>query len=398
MILDKGVFRMKRLNMVCTLFLLLLIGAVSVLAQGTDDDSLGGAASDDKTDTNDAVEASETADADDIGDGAETEAEADETEVEESKASNEEIAAVEAEALDEKTEKEVEVMREGGLGPKMRVLQLKRALLRHLVEGKAIVAYLAEKDKDVSGLQELVDELQALVDEVSALNPQSETAVEDFVNVKRDARELVKQFREEVRSLLVKSDREALRIRIQKAMDESAELEALRKEIIQVRRDFNAQRVEKTLERLGRVDPALLERVKSGEGTRVEVRETLKKHYQALNPEQRKAVRMNVGEKLRAHREWKKDVREKVVEKHIEVRKERLQRRLETVPEARRAFAEKRIAQKLGRLQRVENGQKGFVKDVKALRKEAKDLNKDMRKANRAVVKQNRQGAEGDEQ
>jgi len=322
---------MKKMN---ALFLVLIM-LFSVLSVAFAQDDTGAAG----IDAGDVTDVSGTDSVTDV------EAETDE------EATEEEAEEVEEEAIDEETEEEVELISESNFGATVRLLQLEKAVTKSYLIGMGVISVLSEKGEDVAELESILAEIEVLKDEVSNLDPNSENAVDDFVNIKRDIKDLNREFRKIASPLLTANDKQSIRDSIK----DNDELASLNQEIRDALRELNANRVEKALDRMGVSDPELIEKIESGDATRAEVKDALKSGYQNLDPELKAAARL----KLRNAVKERVDLRKKVVEKvklgHLEVRKARYVDRLKKIPVKKRVLVKKRINTKVKRLNKVEN-------------------------------------------
>ncbi|MFH1802840.1 MAG: hypothetical protein ABH864_05340 [archaeon] len=195
-------------------------------------------------------------------------------------------------AVDEETEAEVSVMN-SNYGSKMRMLQLQYELERRIMRMEEVIAYLEEKGENVDELMGIVEELKLLAAEASGVSTDDfDGAVEKFIAIKDDAIGLVKEFREIVRGLLSEEDNNALRMRFSEA--NSAELDRLRNEFQNQRRLLNAEKVGTVLERMGKSDDDLKEKVANGEVNAEEARERLKIHYADLETGEKETVRERI--------------------------------------------------------------------------------------------------------
>jgi len=265
-------------------------------------------------------------------------------------ATDEEVEEVEGEAIDEETEEETELISESNFGAKVRLLQLEKAVTKSYLIGSEVISVLSDKGEDVSELESILAEIEVLKDEVKALDPASESAVEDFVNIKRDIRDLNKQFKRIAAPLLSSDDKQAIR----EAIKDNEELASLNQDIRDVLLELNADRVGKALGRMGASDEELIEKIKSREATRAEVKEALKNAYSDLTPEQKKLARRRIKSVVNERKEVRQNVAKRVKAKHLTVRKERLQDRLKKVT-VKKELARKRINQKIRSLDKVEN-------------------------------------------
>ena len=112
------------------------------------------------------------------------------------------------------TEHEIEIMN-STLGAEIRLLQLEKALLTNLLKGTMTVQVLKGIGVNTTQLEAILADLHAVLDEVRAADPSANNSVQIFVELKNQSRNLTKQYRDTIRTLLdpatLKDIREQLR-------------------------------------------------------------------------------------------------------------------------------------------------------------------------------------------
>ncbi len=103
--------------------------------------------------------------------------------------------------IDDDTEEEIEIMN-NTLGAEIRLLQLEKAIAKNLLKGERAVAVLQVMGYNTSELEVILDEMKLILEEVQAANASANDSVQQFVDLKSDARKLTKQFRETIKELL----------------------------------------------------------------------------------------------------------------------------------------------------------------------------------------------------
>jgi len=103
--------------------------------------------------------------------------------------------------FDNETEREVGIMN-NSLGARIRLLQLEKALLTNILKGVMTVQVLKGLNVTVTELEEILENLSDVLDAVRAVDPTANDSVLVFVQLKNDSRNLTKQFRDSLRSLL----------------------------------------------------------------------------------------------------------------------------------------------------------------------------------------------------
>src|SRR3989339_1700168 len=135
---------------------------------------------------------------------------------------------------DEETEMEAEAMSTIP-GAEVRLLQLEKAIALNIERGKEVITEVENSTE----LESILSEMEALLTEVQNADPAAEDAVQTFVDLKHDARDLVKDFRENARELIKEEKAAQLRERIR-----SMEHKELKEKIQSKIRAFNAQRLQ----------------------------------------------------------------------------------------------------------------------------------------------------------
>jgi hypothetical protein len=207
------------------------------------------------------------------------------------------VLAVEANTdVDANTEREVKVMHNTD-GATMRFLQLAEAIELRIAWMEETVTYLDEKEEvseeDINSLKGMIEELKLLKAEAEGYEVSNmDAAVEKFIQIKTDARAIVLEFRSLARTFLTEEDKEYLRGRFQEAKEGLVEF---RERIKQKRMNYNAERTQAVLDKMGVEDAALVEQVRNGELTAAQVKEKLRTHYNAADQTKKKELRTQLA-------------------------------------------------------------------------------------------------------
>lgn len=209
------------------------------------------------------------------------------------------VASADQNALTEEAvvEKEIEIMHTA-LGNGLRILQLERAITRHILRGKEVINTIKEKtpDADVSQLETLVSDFEVLKSDLKAIpidQPSKET-LQKYLDIRDDVKEDAKEFRKIASTLLTKEDIAVLKEKL-KAIDRT-ELKEINQQIQELRRHYHAERVYTTLANLGVSDSALIDAVKSGQLTVPQIRQALRAKVSAIPPEERRSALLKIKE------------------------------------------------------------------------------------------------------
>ena len=106
--------------------------------------------------------------------------------------------------IDKETQQQTEIMN-NKLGAEIRLLQLEKAIIRNIEKGEQILLFINESDIDSTNLQVILAEFDLLLEEVQHADYNSSEAVSIFVDLKHDAINLSKEFREIVHGLFTNS-------------------------------------------------------------------------------------------------------------------------------------------------------------------------------------------------
>lgn len=158
--------------------------------------------------------------------------------------------------LDNETEEEIEIMN-NSLGAEIRLLQLEKAILKNLLKGERAVEVLKAMGYNTSNLSSILTEMRLLLEEVNGTDPSSNDSVRIFVDFKRDARNLTKQFRETVKALLDDEKIKELKERVRELVGD--ELQNYSKKIRNRIRQFNRNQLHRLYGIIGETNNSLIE-------------------------------------------------------------------------------------------------------------------------------------------
>ena len=103
--------------------------------------------------------------------------------------------------INAETQQQTEIMN-NQLGSEIRLLQLEKAIIKNIKTGEEIVTLLENSDVDPIDLQVILAEFEFLLEEVQMADPNVSDAVSAFIDLKHDAVNITKDFRETIRGLL----------------------------------------------------------------------------------------------------------------------------------------------------------------------------------------------------
>lgn len=216
------------------------------------------------------------------------------------------FAFAEGDVAGEESENEVEVMHSES-GANMRFLQLAEAIVLRVSWMEETVEFLETKDDvsedSINDLKGMIEELELLADDAESYKVISlEESVDKFTQIKTDARAIVTEFRALAKTFLTEEDRALLGQRFGEAR---AELVRFREGIRQERMEYNAERVQEFLDKMGVEDDGLVEQVRAGEITIEKAKVKLREHYASVREEKKsefKSIRAEVNERANSIR------------------------------------------------------------------------------------------------
>jgi len=114
---------------------------------------------------------------------------------------------------DNETEHDIEIMNVT-LGAEIRLLQLEKAILTNLLEGAMTVQVLKGVNISTTPLETILTELKAVLLEVRAVNVSANYTIQTFIELKNESRNLTKEFRGTLRSLVTNETMQQIKERI----------------------------------------------------------------------------------------------------------------------------------------------------------------------------------------
>ena len=258
------------------------------------------------------------------------------------------------EPIDEQTLDEVEIM-DSSNGARIRLLQLERSIQRNIVKGEYIISYLDNNTSlNFSELVLILEEMKLLKEEVISADPNASDAVEVFVDLKHDAINLTKEFRETVRNFVTDYDLiQTIRGRLGTIMDD--ELDAIIGQRIRDRiREYNTNQLEVLFSILNESDSSLIERYQNCSLNISEMKQRIGEHLRNMSKE-RKALVFSEIQEARVRKRVQARVHVDNAKEGFQIRSlERVEHRLNNVSQGMRDEAleiamQNRLHEKIGR-------------------------------------------------
>jgi hypothetical protein len=192
-----------------------------------------------------------------------------------------------ADEAEDTQQDEVKIMNDQ-LGAQIRLLQLEKAITKNILKGEEVVSVLKESEYDTTELEAILAELELLKEEVQSADPNSTDAVQIFVDLKSDAVELTKDFREALKELLDEKTVEELRERIREMVCE--QVQNLSQQIQNRIKQFNRNQLHKIYGIIEETDSSLIDEYQNGNVTREQVKQQISKKINEMTKEKRYQV------------------------------------------------------------------------------------------------------------
>jgi len=254
--------------------------------------------------------------------------------------------------IDAETQDEVEIMNYQ-FGAEVRLLQLEKSITKNILKGEEVVSVLKGAEYNTTELEAILAELELLKEEVQSADPNSTDAVQIFVDLKSDAIELTKDFRETSKDLLDEGTLEELRERIREMVCE--QVQNLSQQIRNRIRQFNRNQLHRIYEALGETNSSLINEYQNGNATKEQVKQQISKKVNEMTKEKRYQIFSELKEgKIRERIQARMCV-ENVTQNFQERKGVRLTNRLHNAQNAQnidnqvRAEMENRITQRLNK-------------------------------------------------
>jgi hypothetical protein len=186
--------------------------------------------------------------------------------------------------IDEETFEETEIMN-CSVGAEIRLLQLEKAIIKNIFLGNETISVLSELDYDTTLLEAILAELEFLLLDVQAADPNATDAVQVFVDLKSDAKDLTEEFRDSLSTMLDDGTLEELRERIRLMTCE--QVQNLSKKIENRIRTYNRNQLHRLYGSIGLVSNSFLDRYEKGNISKEEVKSQIRNMLKNMTKEKR---------------------------------------------------------------------------------------------------------------
>jgi hypothetical protein len=189
--------------------------------------------------------------------------------------------------IDEDTEKEIEIMN-NTLGAEIRLLQLEKAITKNLLKGERAVAILIEMEYNTTELEAILEEIRRVLEEVQAVNASANDSVQQFVDLKSEAKNLTTEFRETIKDLLSDVKMRELKEQIKEIVGE--ELQNYSKKIQNRIKQFNRNQIYRLYGIIGVTNESLADAYQNGNITTEEAKSQISKMINMMTKDKRNQI------------------------------------------------------------------------------------------------------------
>ena len=246
------------------------------------------------------------------------------------------------EIVDEETSEEIKAM-VTSQGAKARMLQLEKAVNRGVLMAQAIIDEIEETNEsfDTSDIELIVEEMNLLLEEISSVDTEGETddVVRQFVDLKKDAIDLARRFRENARNAFGAGELAEIRNRVRNVThDELAELgERIRNAIL----EHNAERIQAALRAMNQSRQDIVNQIRNGNMSKEDIRNEIGNALGTMSREEKTEAIMNMEQNASQLRERVNAAIEKAREQYQERMETRLQERIERMENITSSISER---------------------------------------------------------
>ena len=186
--------------------------------------------------------------------------------------------------IDEVTQEETEIMN-CSVGAEIRLLQLEKAITKNIIIGNETVFVLKELNYNTTELEAILAELAFVLWDVKAADPNSTEAVQVFIDLKSDAKELTEEFKNVLTTMLDDETLEFLREKIHLLTYE--QVQNLSKKINNKIRTYNKNQIHILYSFISNIDNSLLDGYGNGNNTKEQVKSQISKIINNMTKENR---------------------------------------------------------------------------------------------------------------
>lgn len=189
--------------------------------------------------------------------------------------------------IDDDTEEEIEIMNTT-LGAEIRLLQLEKAITKNLLKGERAVAVLKAMEYNTTELEAILEEMRLLLEEVQAANASANDSVQQFVDLKSDAKKLTTEFREIIKELLSDEKIKELKEQIREIVGEA--LQNYSRKIQNRIKQFNRNQIHRLYGIIGVTNESLADAYQDGNITMEEAKSQISKMVNMMTKEKKNHI------------------------------------------------------------------------------------------------------------
>ncbi|MDD4353405.1 MAG: hypothetical protein PHN56_03020 [Candidatus Nanoarchaeia archaeon] len=200
----------------------------------------------------------------------------------------------ETEVIDSVTEEEIKAF-DIPQGIDLRIEMLKKAIIENIALGEQAINRTLEFNSslDVSNLIAIIDELKILLNETDLISRENITeAVNDFVSIKKDAKDLISEFKRLFGTLVNEQRRLQIKLEIQERVNQSI-AQAIER-INNLRKAYKNAYSNRVMTQLGYNNSELVNQFQNGSINATQLSYELRNYYSSLDNETRSEIKENL--------------------------------------------------------------------------------------------------------
>lgn len=210
--------------------------------------------------------------------------------------------------IDNLTLNEMQIIHEEQ-GAKIRLLQLEYHIRWQIMRAETIILLIKQKNGNYTELETIIEEMKIIADEIKEYRNNINTnfdknqTVQKFLNWKYDAKQLIKEFKENSKRQINQQDKRVLQEQL--ALLKNDSLGQLKQEIERKKREFNSEQIARILNKENLSNRELIDKVKTGEIKKDEAIQQLREKILSLPAEEKAKIRERIRESLHERIEWR---------------------------------------------------------------------------------------------
>jgi hypothetical protein len=236
------------------------------------------------------------------------------------------VLAEDTQVMDNETESQIGLM-DSAHGAAIRLLELEKSVTKNIMLGNWIVDALRNSSKNTTDLESILMELEVLNAEIKSADPASANATAIFVDLKSDALDLTKEFRDTVHGMLAPGEIALLRPKLNMTLN----LKDLNDKIKENTKEYNTEKLRAVFSILNITDASIIDKFTNGNATRADVLKVIQDNLKSMTPQERNAALQAIKEAGVKKNIFIKAAVQKAKLNNMERKETRLTNRLEKV-------------------------------------------------------------------